>query len=166
MRAGYSIPAPFRADPRSYVALRFTPLTPSTYAVLTGYDGAEKLRPSELVFLATTAPWLANLGLGFLFSDMGLASRRARIFTDLSLLEVIDRDRLALGDFDARKDPLAPHILEAEFLVWGGLPPRGILEIVCHDADGVGAVKDEVAAAGREGRINVRVDRRFFFDPG
>ncbi len=162
-RSSIEIPPPFRGPVSSYTPMRFTPLTPSTLSVLTGYRGAEQMAPADLVFLVSKPEWLARLHRPFLFTNLGLASGQAQFFSDLSRLDVIDVDRLASGQFDTRHNRLAPHVAEAEFLVWGALPPRGILEIICSHDCCMAGIEAEIAVAGRGGRIAVRSDPRCFF---
>ena len=165
-RASVELPPPFRGPASAYVPMRFTPLTPATLSVITGYRGAQQIAPKDLVFLNSKPEWLSRLRRAFLFTDMGLASGAAKLFADLSRLDVIDRDLIASGRFDTRQDPRAPHIVEAEFLVWEALPPRGILEIVCSHEGGISSIEADIAAAGRSGGITVRADAKWFFGRG
>lgn len=163
-RLSCKLPPPFLPDLGEYAAFKLTPKNPSAYAALTGHDEGEIHSPDELVFLLTSMSWLEKLGIRYVYTDLGVRKHGFRTFTDACGLAKLDRQRLMSGDFDARKDPLAPHILEAELFVHGGVPPRAVQGLCCHKEAGVPSLEAEVAAAGRTGRIEVRADSNLYFE--
>lgn len=141
-----------------YVPFYFTPYSPMMLNIHTGWGGIKRRDNDELVFLVTSLPRLAQLGVDFVFSDRHAYLAAAQFSNSLAdLPERIPWQRLQARDF--KKDPNDPAKVEcyqAEALVYQQVPVQALLGIVCHGEAGAAAIRSLLTNRGIDLQVHVR----------
>lgn len=157
-RREHALAPPCRGTLGDYVPFYFTPYSPMMLNIHTGWGGIKRRDNDELVFLVTSLPRLAQLGVDFVFSDRHAYLAAAKFSNSLTDLPArIPWQRLQARDF--KKDPNDPEKVEcyqAEALVYQQVPVQALLGIVCHGEAGATAIRGLLANRGIDLQVHVR----------
>jgi ssDNA thymidine ADP-ribosyltransferase, DarT len=116
-----------------YVPFYFTPYSIMLYNIKTGYGGVPRQPNDQIVILVSSLRKVAELGLGFVFTNQHAYPLTAQYFNTLGDLGRVDWPLLQARDF--RHDPEDPGKKEryqAEALIHRHLPLAGLLGIGCY----------------------------------
>lgn len=157
-RREHPLPPPCHGALGDYVPFYFTPYSPMLNNIRTGWGGVTRRERDEIVFLVTSLPQLAKLGIDFVFSDRHAYLATARFSSALAdLADWIPWQQLQARDF--KKDPDDPGKFEryqAEALVFQQVPIEALLGIVCHGEAGADAIRGLLADRGIDLQVHVR----------
>ena len=136
----------------------FTPYSPMLNNIRAGWGGVTRRERDEIVFLVTSLPRLAELGIDFVFSDRHAYLATAQFSDTLTdLANWIPWQQLQTRDF--KKDPDDPGEFEryqAEALVFQQVPIQALLGIVCHGDASADAIRGLLADRGIDLQVHVR----------
>jgi hypothetical protein len=147
-------------------AVPFT-FTPHTTAVLGScgkkdVEGAERIRPDELVVAIMAYADLLSSGMPFLFCDRN-PIRRGAVMTETVALANLPWDRFREHRFaGGQADPEGLARYAAEVMVWGSVPLGLVLEFAVIDHSVADALNPEAIGLGWPGIFVARSD--WFFD--
>ncbi|OHC69486.1 MAG: hypothetical protein A3H93_07195 [Rhodocyclales bacterium RIFCSPLOWO2_02_FULL_63_24] len=145
-----------------YVPFYFTPFSPMMYNIKTGYGGIRKRSNEEIVILVSSLHRVHKMGLPCVFTDRHAYPPLARYFDDLDQLEAIDWALIQRRDFQRNPDdPEKVERYQAEALVYKQLPIKGLMGIVCYNAQIKSKIDDDVTKRGLQ--LDVRAMPGWYF---
>lgn len=100
------VPVPPGGTLADYVPFYFTPYSIMLYNIKTGYGGVPRLPNEAIVILVSSLRRVAELGIGFVFTDRHAYVQTASFFNSLDDLGRVDWPLLQARDF--RNDPEDP----------------------------------------------------------
>jgi hypothetical protein len=139
------VPVPPGGTLSDYVPFYFTPYSIMLYNIKTGYGGVPKVPNNEIVILVSSLRKVAEMGIGFVFTNQHAYPLAAEYFNTLDDLARVDWPLLQSRDFQHNpEDPGKKERYQAEALVHRDLPVSGLLGIGCHSATAQQALQAEL----------------------
>jgi hypothetical protein len=148
-RARRIVPIPPGGTLSDYVPFYFTPYSPMLLNIKTGHGGMRQTPMSDIVFLVSSLPKVAEQGLQFVFTDRHAYLAAAEFSNDLKDLSRVDWKILQARDF--KRDPDDPGKFEryqAEALIHRHLPISGLAGIACREAAQEASLSRQLEEAG------------------
>jgi hypothetical protein len=131
-RIHHPVPAGSGGVLSDYIPFYFTPFSMMLFNIKTGHNGVPQVPNEEIVILVSSLRQVAQMGIGFVYTDQHAYLGMAEYFTSLDDLHRIDWPILQNQDFKRDNSDLGKtDRYQAETLVWKHLPVECILGICC-----------------------------------
>lgn len=156
-RVSRAVPKPPGGTLSDYVPFYFTPCSPMLYNIKTGYQGVEKVPMTDIVVLVSSLHRVAELGIGFLFTDRHAYLEAAYYSSDPDDLQALDWPRLRARDFrQSPEDPGKMERYQAEALIHRCLPGNAITGVACYGTTQRETLEAAIAQQGLELKVVAR----------
>lgn len=142
------VPVPPGGTLSDYVPFYFTPYSIMMYNINTGY-GVKQVPNHEIVIFVSSLPYIAALGIEFIYTNQHAYPPMAEYFTDLAQLHQIDWPLLQSRNFKHDPDdPGKKERYQAEALIWKHVPLKAWHGVCCYASTIEQQIKTEIERRG------------------